>query len=57
MHAPASRVRALNGSPFARDGEYVLYWMVAARRGRYNFALQQAAAHARALKLPLLVLH
>lgn len=55
MHAPASRVRALNASPIARHGEYVLYWMVAARRGRYNFGLQQAAAHARALKLPLLV--
>jgi deoxyribodipyrimidine photo-lyase len=48
-------VRALNASPIARHGEYVLYWMVAARRGRYNFGLQQAAAHARALKLPLLV--
>jgi len=55
MHVPASRVRALNASAVATRGEYVLYWMVAARRGRYNFALEQAAGHARARKLPLLV--
>ena len=55
MHVPASRVRALNASAVSARGEYVLYWMVAARRGRFNFALEQAVGHARARKLPLLV--
>ena len=55
MHAPASRVRALNASAVSARGEYVLYWMVSARRGRFNFALEQAVGHARARKLPLFV--
>ncbi|MDB4977366.1 MAG: photolyase FAD-binding protein [Myxococcaceae bacterium] len=55
MHVPASRVRALNASAVAPQGKYVLYWMVAARRPRFNFALEQAVGHARSLKLPLVV--
>jgi deoxyribodipyrimidine photo-lyase len=38
------------------SGEYVLYWMVAQRRARWNFGLQHAAWHARRLAKPLLVL-
>ena len=55
MHVPASRVRALNALSVAPRARYVLYWMVAARRPRFNFALQQAVGHARALSLPLVV--
>ena len=56
MHVPASRVRALNTAPLLRSrARYVLYWMVAARRPRFNFALEQAVGHARACDLPLLV--
>jgi len=55
MHIPASRVRALNEAPIRADADYVLYWMIAARRPRFNFALEQAAGHARALGRPLLV--
>ncbi|MFT5456420.1 MAG: deoxyribodipyrimidine photo-lyase, partial [Myxococcota bacterium] len=36
-------------------GRYVLYWMTAARRTRWSFALQHACLHADALGLPLVV--
>lgn len=38
------------------DRNYVLYWMVANRRSRYNFALQHAAQEAERLGRPLVVL-
>ncbi len=37
-------------------GDYVLYWMIAARRPVYNFGLQRAAELARELHKPLVVL-
>lgn len=37
------------------DGAYVLYWMSAARRTKYNFALQRAVDWAKHLRRPLLV--
>jgi deoxyribodipyrimidine photo-lyase len=40
----------------ARGGDFVLYWMIAARRARSNFALERAVEWARALAKPLLVL-
>lgn len=52
---PESRVRALVDLPIRRDGRYVLYWMIAARRPRANFALQRALEHALAIGRPLLV--
>ena len=52
---PALRVRRAGAAPVA-DGEYVLYWMISARRARSNFALERAAEWARALERPLLVL-
>ncbi|MEJ7604602.1 MAG: deoxyribodipyrimidine photolyase, partial [Kofleriaceae bacterium] len=36
-------------------GTHVLYWMIAARRTRHNFALDHAIARATELSLPLLV--
>ncbi len=38
------------------EGAFVLYWMIAARRRRWNFGLQRAVEHATALSKPLLVL-
>jgi deoxyribodipyrimidine photo-lyase len=53
---PALRVRACNKAPLRADGEYVLYWMIAARRAGWNFALQRAVEHAVRLGKPLVVL-
>ena len=56
MPVPALRLRAVNTRPVRPDGEYVLYWMIAARRTRSNFALQHAAAAAARLGRPLVIL-
>lgn len=55
MAVPSARIRVLRDQP-PSTGEYVLYWMVAARRPRFNFALQRAVALCRELGRPLLVL-
>ncbi|MDX2088886.1 MAG: deoxyribodipyrimidine photolyase [Kofleriaceae bacterium] len=49
------RVTAVNDAPIASRGAYVLYWMIAARRARWSFALDHAIARARELDCPLLV--
>ncbi len=51
---PEQRIRT-DGKQIRRDGEYVLYWMTSARRTRYNFSLERAIEHSRALERPLLV--
>lgn len=53
---PAVRITQANDAPVAPGGDFVLYWMTASRRARWNFALQRAVEHANALRLPLLVL-
>jgi len=53
---PNVRVRALNGGEVRADGDFVLYWMVASRRTRWNHALDRAIELARRLRRPLLVL-
>lgn len=53
---PELRIQAPSDAPVRDDGDYVLYWMIAARRTRWNFALDHALARARALGKPLLVL-
>jgi deoxyribodipyrimidine photo-lyase len=55
QRVPMTRVRVRHDLPPA-PGRYVLYWMTAARRPRFNFALERAAEWARALRLPLVVL-
>jgi deoxyribodipyrimidine photo-lyase len=45
-----------NDHPVHPDRDYVLYWMIAARRTRSSFALDHALARARELGRPLLVL-
>ena len=37
------------------SGDYVLYWMIAARRTSWNFALDRAREHADALGKPIVV--
>ena len=49
------RSRNLNQAPVRPDGAYVLYWMVAARRTTWSFALDEAIELCRELRLPLLV--
>jgi deoxyribodipyrimidine photo-lyase len=56
MPIPTLRLRSINRHPIRPDGEFVLYWMIAARRTRSNFALQHAAAEAARLGRPLVVL-
>ncbi len=49
------RVTAVNEAAIAARGEYVLYWMIAARRSTWSFALDHAIARATELDRPLLV--
>ena len=48
------RVTPANGVP-VKTGDYVLYWMISARRTTHSFALDHALAKARALDRPLVV--
>ncbi|MBK7583991.1 MAG: deoxyribodipyrimidine photolyase [Myxococcales bacterium] len=50
----AERLRVIGDAP-VRDGEYVLYWMVAARRTRASFALDHAIDRSLELRKPLVV--
>jgi deoxyribodipyrimidine photo-lyase len=46
----------MSGLPIFGDRDFVLYWMIAARRVRYNYALERAIVWARELQKPLVVL-
>ncbi len=50
----AERIVELNGKGFAK-GRYVLYWMQASQRTRFNHALEYAIEQANALKKPVVV--
>lgn len=45
----------VNAAPVRRDGDYVIYWMIASRRVRWNFALQRAVEWGTELKKPVIV--
>ena len=49
------RIRTLNQAPLNPAGQYVLYWMIAARRTGWNFALQHAVEMAQQLNSGLVV--
>jgi deoxyribodipyrimidine photo-lyase len=51
----ADRVSTRNTAPVHADRDYVLYWMIAARRTRRSPALEHAVALCRVLNKPLLV--
>src|SRR6185369_1261280 len=42
LDVPQLRIREVNAAPVHASRPYVLYWMIAARRARANFALQRA---------------
>ncbi len=52
---PEIRVRDLTLVDVRNDAQYVVYWMNAFRRRRYNFALQHARWWAEKLQRPLIV--
>ncbi|QEG40968.1 deoxyribodipyrimidine photolyase [Roseimaritima ulvae] len=57
---PDVRIRVVNDMPPRADGkhegDYVLYWMIAFRRPRYNFSLQRAVEWAKKLEKPLVIM-
>lgn len=54
-HVPEVRIRRLNQMETNDDGEYIVYWMIAQRRVRSNFALQRAVNLCQELDKPLLI--
>ncbi len=52
---PSLRLRTVNQAPVQLGGDYVLYWMIAQRRVRANFALERAISRAQELGKPLVV--
>jgi deoxyribodipyrimidine photo-lyase len=50
-----SRVTPVNARPVRSRGDYVLYWMIAARRPTHNFALDRARVLAEELDRPVVV--
>ena len=57
-NVPATRIRVFNDRPdhICGSGAFVLYWMISARRTKWNFGLQRAVDWAIELGKPLLVL-
>ena len=53
---PRIRLQACNQAPIHSGADYVLYWMIASRRLRYNFALDRALEWCRELSKPLVIL-
>ncbi len=49
----STRIRHLNDGDIRENGKYVLYWMQAAQRTRYNHALEHAIDRANVLNLPV----
>lgn len=56
MMVPPMRIRTVNQAPPDTNGRYVLYWMTAYRRFRWNFSFQRAVEWAKDLRKPLVVL-
>ena len=55
MPIPLVRVRLLADRPINTEGRYVLYWMIANRRTRWNTSLERAVAWARQLCRPVMI--
>lgn len=52
---PEVRIRQGNAAAMRSSADYVLYWMIANRRLRYNFALDRALEHCKVLGKPLVI--
>jgi deoxyribodipyrimidine photo-lyase len=52
---PQQRICACNSALVRGEGEFVLYWMIAFRRTRWNFSLQRAVEWAVRLHRPLVI--
>lgn len=52
---PSNRVRNVHDRPANANRDYVLYWMIAARRTHWNYALQRAVDWCRRLRKPLVI--
>lgn len=55
MPIPTIRHSHANDHDVREGGDYVLYWMIAFRRPRYNFALQHAVDRAKQFGKPLVI--
>ncbi len=53
---PSCRIRAVNDADVSASGDYVLHWVIAFRRGQYNFSLQRSVEWAKKLNKPLVIL-
>ena len=53
---PLARIRRLNEEGVNSDGDFVLYWMIAFRRGTWNFSLDRALELAKKHGKPLVIL-
>src|SRR5271156_467354 len=53
---PEIRIASCNQASPKADGSFVLYWMTAFRRVKWNFALDRAIEWARELQKPLVIL-
>lgn len=56
MTVAAERLRAVNAAPLRPERDFVVYWMTANRRVRWNHALERAVELARELARPLVIL-
>lgn len=56
QEVPAIRVRSVNDSAPNSAGDYILYWMISYRRGKYNFSLDRSIEWAKKLNKPLVIL-
>ena len=54
MIVPAIRILDSNANPVRKNGDYVLYWMIANRRLTYNYSLQRTVEWATKLGLSLI---
>lgn len=56
LKTPELRIFSVTENPASEKGSYVVYWMTAFRRTRFNFALQRAIQWSERLGKPLIVL-
>ena len=49
------RIRVLKNLPVDMSGDFVVYWMTATRRYRYNAALERAVEISLSINKPLLI--